>query len=119
MNNKFTYLLILLISFLGIGFCVQAKSENTPSKFKGNTNIEFPKYIFSKIDKSKYQKTRTFFLELTTNEKGKIIDVKLKNGQLDEAKEIINIVRKMPKWSPAKNNGKKIISTFIVPLSFD
>lgn len=120
MNFKQLFIIpAILISTLGFKPSFQEKGDNQSATFKGNTNVEFPKYVFSKIDKVKYKKSRPFFLELTTNEKGKIVSCNLKNGENEEAKEVIDIVKKMPKWSPAKKDGKNIVSTFVVPLSFD
>ncbi|MDE6632592.1 MAG: energy transducer TonB, partial [Muribaculaceae bacterium] len=33
-------------------------------------------------------------------------------------KEAIRLVRAMPKWTPAKNNGTNVASYFTIPISF-
>lgn len=110
---------ILCVSLFTISILSQGSPTYTLPEFKRNSNIEFPKYIFSKLDKNKYKKTRTFFMEIKTNEKGIVVDANLKNGDFNEAKEIIEIIKKMPKWSPAKKDGKNVSATFVIPLSFD
>ena len=120
MNFKQIFIVpVIFISMLGLRPLFQEDSYDQPPVFKGNTKEAFPKYIFSKIDKSKYKVTRTYFFELKADEKGKIVDAGLKNGEdNDLAKEIIIIIKKMPKWSPAQKDSKRVKSTFIVPLSF-
>lgn len=116
--NKSLIISIFIISLFSASLFAQEKNNDALPVFKGNTKEEFSKYIFSKIDKSKYQDSRKIFLELKTDEGGKVIDCNVKNGNYEEAKEIIEIVKKMPTWSPAKKDGKSIPYTFIVPLSF-
>ena len=119
---KFRQIFIIsfvLISILGFKPLLQGDSSDTIPVYRSNTKVEFPKYIFSKIDKSKYQVTRTYFFEFKANEKGKIVDAGLRTGEIDElAKEIIKIVKKMPKWSPAQKDGKNVGATFVVPFTF-
>ena len=33
-------------------------------------------------------------------------------------KAAIKLVKKMPKWTPAKKNGKSVESTFVLPISY-
>ena len=50
---------------------------------------------------------------------GSVTDIKIDNGlgySLDE--EVIRVMRKMPKWSPAKLNGKNVRYKMRMPVSF-
>ena len=96
---------------------IQENSYDTVPVFNGNTKEEFPKYIFSKIDKNKFKASHPYFFEIQADEKGKIINASLKNGDDNElAKEIIKTIKSMPNWTPAKKDGKSVAAKFIAPL---
>ena len=55
----------------------------------------------------------------TVNEDGSLSDIKVMRSitpALDE--EAIRVVKSMPKWNPAKQNGKAIKSKFTLPVTF-
>jgi periplasmic protein TonB len=61
------------------------------------------------------------FLQFVVTKKGEITDIKVKKGvpncpECDA--ESIRMVKSMPKWIPAKINGKAVNSTFNLPVSF-
>jgi protein TonB len=54
------------------------------------------------------------------NKEGEIDELKLKRGIGDGCdKEAIRVVNKMPKWKPAKFNGKTVSVYFDLPIQFD
>jgi protein TonB len=54
------------------------------------------------------------------NKEGEIDELKLKRGIGDGCdKEAIRVVNKMPKWKPAKFNGKPVSVYFDLPIQFD
>ncbi len=58
-------------------------------------------------------------LGFTVNEDGSLSDIKVMRSltpALDE--EAIRVVKSMPKWNPAKQNGKAIKSKFTLPVTF-
>jgi hypothetical protein len=119
MKNKSE--LRILFTILFITFITLLKGSNIVKIpiFRGNTSVEFPKFINSKIDRNKFKINQTYFFELTTNEKGKVENARLKIGEEDETtKEIIKIIMKMPKWTPKKEKGKSIKAVFVVPLVY-
>jgi len=58
-------------------------------------------------------------LGFTVNEDGSLSDIKVMRSvvpELDE--EAIRVVKSMPKWNPAKQNGKAVKSKYTVPVVF-
>lgn len=41
-----------------------------------------------------------------------------KNLRKDLAREAIRVVKKMPKWTPAEKNGKKVAAEMVLPIKF-
>ena len=55
----------------------------------------------------------------TVNEDGSLSDIKVMRSitpKLD--KEAIRVVKSMPKWNPAKQNGKAVKTKYTVPVTF-
>ena len=53
------------------------------------------------------------------NEDGSVSDVRIAQGvDPDLDKEALRIISKMPKWKPAKQNGKPVRCAFNLPLRF-
>ena len=58
-------------------------------------------------------------LGFTVNEDGSLSDIKVMRSitpYLDE--EAIRVVKSMPKWNPAKQNGKPVKSKYTLPVTF-
>lgn len=59
------------------------------------------------------------FVSFVVNTDGSIQDVKLIKGVgfgCDE--EAIRVIKSMPRWNPAKQNGKPVRSIFTQPITF-
>lgn len=53
------------------------------------------------------------------NEDGSLSDVKVIRSIIPELdKEAIRVVKSMPKWNPAKQNGKAVKMKYVVPVNF-
>ena len=53
------------------------------------------------------------------NEDGSLSDVKVIRSIIPELdKEAIRVVKSMPKWNPAKRNGKAVKTKYTVPVTF-
>ena len=53
------------------------------------------------------------------NEDGSLSDVKVIRSIIPELdKEAIRVVKSMPKWNPAKQNGKVVKMKYVVPVNF-
>lgn len=119
MLNKTIIFSLLLFLGSSINTFSQNKQYDVLPKFGKDTSIDFPKYVFSKIDQNKYPQKGTIFLDVQFDNKGKIIDVKTKRGLdkiLDE--EVKRVLLEMPRWNPAKLNKKAVSVTIVVPIAF-
>jgi TonB family protein len=61
------------------------------------------------------------FLRFVVSDKGEISDVKIQRGVPDCPEcdqEAIRVIKAMPNWIPAKNNGKAVHSYFNLPILF-
>ena len=59
------------------------------------------------------------YVEIIIDSKGKVTSSKIIHGinpTID--KEVLRVVRKMPSWIPAKNNGNKVFSKIVIPIDF-
>ena len=95
-------------------------------------NAEFPggqKALFAYIGKElKFSKEErksipkgTLFVEIEISKTGKILGskaVKVPDGMEILEKKAIVAVKKMPQWKPAEKDGKKVKSSYILPISF-
>lgn len=53
------------------------------------------------------------------NEDGSLSDIKVIRSISPELdKEAIRVVKSMPKWNPAKQNGKAVKMKYVVPVNF-
>ena len=87
----------------GIAACMQYIADN----------IRTPKECLEGIASGRV------ILGFTVNENGSLSDIKVMRSitpALDE--EAIRVVKSMPKWNPAKQNGKAIKSKFTLPVTF-
>lgn len=63
--------------------------------------------------------TGLVIVSFTVNEDGNLSDIKVErtlDHMLDE--EVIRVVKSMPKWKPAKLNGKAVKSKYTIPVNF-
>lgn len=63
--------------------------------------------------------TGLVIVSFTVNEDGNLSDIKVERNldpMLDE--EVIRVVKSMPKWKPAKLNGKAVKSKYTIPVNF-
>ncbi len=61
----------------------------------------------------------TVFIEFVVDTNGSIINVKvLRSVDPDLDAEAIRVVKAMPKWKPGEQQGKKVRTTYVLPISF-
>ena len=61
----------------------------------------------------------TVYIEFVVNTDGSITNVKsVKSPHEDLSKEGIRVVKKMPKWSPGEQAGKKVRVRYHLPIKF-
>lgn len=89
-------------------------------KFRGDdTMAEFGKFINSEFDYTKVSKTGTMIFSFTIDQNGDIKNIKIIQVLDNEsAIEIIRVLKKSPKWEPAKRNGKPFSVEIKYPMTF-
>lgn len=114
----------------GTGFTPPAETENLEAFLFVEQMPEFPngeKGMMTFIQQNvKYPQEAikqdvegTVFVEFVVGQDGALSDIKVVRGQpagLDQA--AIDVVRKMPKWIPGRNNGKSVKVKVTVPIKF-
>ncbi len=92
-----------------------------PAAFKGNLkqyladNIKYPQTAVELGIEGKC------YLQFIVSASGNISNVEVKRGVPDCPecdKEAVRVVKNMPDWTPGKNGGKAVHSTFNLPVSF-
>ena len=96
--------------------------EETP-KFKGEGIEAFSFWVSPTIKyppKAKKQIIQgTVLVRFTINTKGKVINAYIEDSShplLDA--EALRVVRKSPKWAPAKINGQHVMVSYTIPVIF-
>lgn len=100
---------------------IQTQDTIVPPSFKGGndklydyviTNFEYP------TDALRRSASGTLELQFTVEASGDITGVSILRG-IDEAvdKEILRLLKNMPRWNPATKNGKKVRYTVSMPFS--
>lgn len=89
-------------------------------KFRGDeTMAEFGKFINSEFDYTKVSKPGTMIFSFTIDQNGDIKNIKIIQVLDNEsAIEIIRVLKKSPKWEPAKRNGKPFSVEIKYPMTF-
>ncbi len=74
-------------------------------------------YFAKKLKLEPETKGGTVLISFTIDEKGKVTNAKVKRGiAKDVDNEALRVVKSMPKWIPAEENGRKVSSKVIVPV---
>jgi len=62
----------------------------------------------------------TVYITMVVTKKGRIKDVKVKNDPVGYgcAEEAMRVLKKMPRWKPAKMNGVPVAVRYTVPVTF-
>ncbi|MFA7445492.1 MAG: energy transducer TonB [Flavobacteriaceae bacterium] len=122
--KKIILLSLLLVSFVGYSQEVKTDSihikvDKMP-KYKGGIK-QFYKYIFLNYrpivtDSTDNKMISSFVIDTD----GSITDVKIiKDLGGNTGKELIKVLKKSPKWTSGKHNGKKVKVQFTLPLEID
>ncbi|HMV15088.1 MAG TPA: energy transducer TonB [Chitinophagales bacterium] len=79
-----------------------------------DTHLKYPE----EAQKQKYQGQS--LVAFTVNEDGSLTNVRiLKSSHLVLDTEALRIIKNMPKWSPAQNNGAPKKEMVVLPITFD
>jgi len=117
---------VVFIIFSSSGFSqimgdgeVYLTMERKDPTFRGGGMKEFYHYINSEFDYSKVAAKGKMITSFTVNEEGDIKNIKvIQFLDVESATEIIRVLKKAPKWEPAKRNGKPISVDIKLPLNF-
>ncbi|MER3463947.1 MAG: hypothetical protein C4329_05565, partial [Chitinophagaceae bacterium] len=62
---------------------------------------------------------KTVYVRFIVNENGTVTQFEIvKSVGTTYDKEVLRVMKKMPKWKPAIQNGKNVIVTFTQPVTF-
>ncbi len=80
------------------------------------------KYIDNNFNWAQGQSTVNgkVFVEFVVDVDGKISDVKIVRGLCDSCdKEALRLVKSMPTWIPGMQNGRKVKTKMLLPITFE
>ncbi len=91
--------------------------------FNCENTVEFVKWVCERVT---YPKSATesgiqgkVVVSFTIDENGNLVDPKIISGVSEELNnEVLRVISSSPKWTPAKENGKAVKCSFIMPFIF-
>ena len=124
MRLFFAVVVFVLFSFNGVAQImgdgeVYLNMERINPTFRGGGMKDFYHYINTEFDYSKVIAKGKMIAAFTITEEGEIKNIKVTQFlDVESATEIIRVLKKAPKWVPAKRNGKPISVDIKLPLNF-
>jgi len=115
------FLLFSSVSFAQIGGEdeVYLSGDRTDPTFNGGGLDKFYDFINKEFDFSKVAKAGKMITAFTIDVDGAIKNIKvIQFVDVETATEIIRVLKKAPKWEPAKRGGKPISVEIKLPLDF-
>ncbi|MBY0486910.1 MAG: energy transducer TonB [Flavobacteriaceae bacterium] len=115
------FLLFSSVSFAQIGGEdeVYLSGDRTDPTFNGGGLDKFYDFINKEFDFSKVKKAGKMITAFTIDVDGAIKNIKvIQFVDVETATEIIRVLKKAPKWEPAKRGGKPISIEIKLPLDF-
>ncbi len=117
-------LLIVLLPIVGFSQIqgedeVYLVGERIDAKFNGGGIDKFGEFLHKEFDYSKVSKPGKLEVTFTIDEQGNLTKIRI-TQMLDvvSATEFIRVLKKSPKWEPAKRNGKPISIEIKYPMVF-
>lgn len=117
----FLFLLIPMVGFCQIGGEdeVYLSGDRIEAKFNGGGIEEFSKFIRKEFDYSKVTKAGKMVGAFTVDVDGTVKNIKIiEFFDIESATEFIRVLKKCPKWEPAKRGGKPISIEIKYPMVF-
>lgn len=117
-------LLLLLIPMVGFSQIggedeVYLGGDRIEAKFNGGGIEEFSEYIRKEFDYSKVTKAGKMVGAFTVDVDGTVKNIKIiEFFDIESATEFIRVLKKCPKWEPAKRGGKPISIEIKYPMVF-
>ena len=118
------FLIFMLLPILGMAQIggedeVYLNGDRIEAKFNGGGLEKFNEFIDKEFDNSKVTKAGTMVAAFTIDVEGKVTGIKITQIlDVESAKEMIRILKKCPKWEPAKRGGKPISNEMKYPMTF-
>lgn len=119
--------IVLIILFMPIvGFSqidgedeVYLNGDLIEAKFNGGGMDEFSEFIRKEFDYSKVTKAGRMVGAFTVDVDGSVKNIKITEFfDVESATEFIRVLKKCPKWEPAKRGGKPISIEIKYPMMF-
>jgi len=129
-TNEASYEVTYLLVFLSVWACEQydGESERQICTLYLESQAEFPGGYDSMKTfirrNTRYPSPRTcvegnVFVQFIVNEDGSVTDAKVIRGLCEQCdRNALLVISKMPKWMPARENGKFLKSKLIIPIKF-
>ena len=115
------FVLLPMLGFSQIGGEdeVYLGGDRIEAKFNGGGIEEFTKFINKEFDYSKVTKAGKMVGSFTVDVDGTIKNIKIiEFFDIESATEFIRVLKKCPKWEPAKRGGKPISIEIKYPMVF-
>lgn len=120
---------LILISVFISSFCysqidgedeVYLGGDLIDAKFQGGGIDKFYDFIIENFDVSTVEKKGQIIFTFNVNEFGEVKNIRvLRDLGTNSALELIRVLKKAPKWVPAKRGGKPISIQLKMPLTFN
>ncbi|MFN7099342.1 MAG: energy transducer TonB [Flavobacterium sp.] len=118
--------IVLFVLFPMVGFSqiggedeVYLGGDRIEAKFNGGGIEEFSEYIRKEFDYSKVTKAGKMVGAFTIDVDGTVKNIKIiEFFDVESATEFIRVLKKCPKWEPAKRGGKPISIEIKYPMVF-
>ncbi|MGC4039985.1 MAG: energy transducer TonB [Flavobacterium sp.] len=93
--------------------------DRIEAKFNGGGLEKFNEYLNKEFDYSKVTKPGRLEAAFTVDEQGNVTKIRIIQVlDVESATEFIRVLKKCPKWEPAKRNGKPISIEIKYPMVF-
>jgi hypothetical protein len=90
------------------------------AKFQGGGIDKFYNFIIENFEVSTVEKSGQIIFTFNVNEFGEVKNIRiLRDLGTNSAIELIRVLKKAPKWQPAKRGGKPISIQLKIPLTFN
>lgn len=111
---------LLCVAQIGGEDEVYLGGDRIEATFRGDdTMVKFGEFINSEFDYTKVSKPGKMVFAFTIDEQGSVKNIKIVEIlDMESATEIIRVLKKCPKWMPAKKGGKPISVEIKYPMVF-
>ncbi len=98
---------------------VYLSGDRIEAKFNGGGMDNFSEFIKTQFDYTKVTKPGKLEATFTIDEQGSLTKIRITQMlDLESATEFIRVLKKCPKWEPAKRGGKPISIEIKYPMVF-